>query len=163
MKRPSGEGTFPEAVERPRAALALALGVAAALAVGGCKQEPTIVIHFQATDLASAGVAGDGGAKPGPRAAVRPRSAADEMAPSPEDEGPCTADGDCATVKADCCGCTSGGAMRPILRSRVARVESVLARRCAETMCGQLMSSHESCRKRVACRSGRCVLVDQTR
>lgn len=70
----------------------------------------------------------------------------------------CESDEDCTTIKADCCGCHQGGAQKAIAIKEKAHALTRLKEQCQDTMCIQMMSTDESCKKKSLCKSGSCVL-----
>jgi hypothetical protein len=105
---------------------------AAALAwlVGGCHEEPTIVIRFEPADLAKA--------KPGKPAECKVAS-------------------DCDVEPVDCCDCSSGGKQHAV--TKVAR-KAAYEKRCDHVMCTMMLSTDPSCPKHPDCVAGACMLVD---
>jgi hypothetical protein len=80
--------------------------------------------------------------------------------PSPAEKAAhfCASDADCVAVKADCCGCSAGGTQKALLRSALPEALAQLKKQCGETMCIQMISKDESCKKNPHCEQGICVL-----
>jgi hypothetical protein len=144
--------------------------VLATLLLAGCKEEPTIVITFSPQDLAlrpaetpRAPALSDGGKQPA--AAARP-DAGQVWAPDPSAKkggvlgsDPCSVDDDCELAKADCCGCTGGGAAVAMAKSRAKSWEKEIAGRCENTACLEVMSTDPSCSGKAVCVNGKCALM----
>jgi hypothetical protein len=72
----------------------------------------------------------------------------------------CKVDSDCVAVPDDCCSCNEGGKQRAILRKDQAAYEKDRKKRCAETMCTEVMSQDPSCSQKPFCGAGICELAD---
>lgn len=88
---------------------------------------------------------------------------ADATGPAPEKNPPvttgqCKKDADCALVPDDCCSCSAGGAQRAIPKKQKDEQEKQRTKRCAGTMCAQMISRHPSCSARAVCDAGICKL-----
>lgn len=82
---------------------------------------------------------------------------AKQAAPTPT---ACKKDADCVLVPDDCCSCTEGGKQHAIARSGKRAYEATRNKRCAGTMCMQMMSQDPSCSKRAVCNAGSCDLAE---
>lgn len=145
---------------------AAVLTLVAALAVG-CKQEPTIVIRYEARDL------GSGGDRPhASDAAARDlapsEAAAKDLAPSapfaPSAAAPtpgkeCKVAADCVVEPVDCCDCANGGKQHAIAMRTAAAARRARKGRCKDVLCTMMLSTDPSCGARAGCLEGRCVLV----
>lgn len=72
----------------------------------------------------------------------------------------CKVDSDCVAVPDDCCSCNEGGKQRAILKKDQAAYEKDRKKRCAETMCTEVMSQDPSCSQKPFCGAGICELAD---
>jgi hypothetical protein len=72
----------------------------------------------------------------------------------------CKVDADCVAVPDDCCSCNEGGKQRAILKKDRAAYEKDRKKRCAETMCTEVMSQDPSCSQKPFCGAGICELAD---
>jgi hypothetical protein len=72
----------------------------------------------------------------------------------------CKVDADCVVVPDDCCSCNEGGKQRAILKKDQAAYEKDRKKRCAETMCTEVMSQDPSCSQKPFCGAGICELAD---
>jgi hypothetical protein len=72
----------------------------------------------------------------------------------------CKKDTDCALVPDDCCACNEGGAQRAITRKHREAYEKERMKRCAGTMCAQMISQDKSCSQLAFCGAGQCKLGD---
>lgn len=70
----------------------------------------------------------------------------------------CKKDADCALVPDDCCSCSEGGSQRAIPKKQKDAHEKQRTKRCAGTMCAQMISPHPSCSERAVCDAGICKL-----
>ena len=122
-----------------RAVTSLLLSFCVATAMGGCKEDPAIVIRFDAPDLAgSAGLRLD--------AAVAPRPGAPD----------CEKDVDCGMEVDGCCDCANGGKQRAVSKKHPA----VAPHAPCDSLCTMMISTDPSCSKRPVCVGGSCVLRD---
>ena len=71
----------------------------------------------------------------------------------------CKRDADCALVPDDCCSCNEGGKQHAVPTRGRDAYESARKKRCAGTMCPQMMSQDPSCAQTAVCRAGRCQLA----
>lgn len=85
-----------------------------------------------------------------------PKSSADSKID--ENVSECTSDADCTTAKADCCGCRQGGKQQAVSLQKAREIEKQFAKQCEDTMCIQMVSNHESCKKTAHCDDGECNL-----
>jgi hypothetical protein len=130
-----------------------------AVLVGGCHEEPTIVIRFEPTDAAvrphvdaarsSTAVA----AAPAAGLAVSP-----DLGSAPGAE--CKAASECVAEPVDCCDCAHGGALRAISKAAAVRAKPSRRTRCKDQVCAAMMSTDPSCARKPDCVDGRCVLVE---
>lgn len=74
----------------------------------------------------------------------------------------CKVDVDCVLVPDDCCACSEGGSQRALAKKDRAAHEKARTKRCAGTMCAQMMSQHPSCSQIAVCRAGLCALAAAT-
>lgn len=74
--------------------------------------------------------------------------------------GSCKKDADCVLVADDCCSCNEGGKQHAIGKGGKNAYEAARQKRCAGTMCPQMMSQDPSCAQHAACRAGSCALAD---
>lgn len=72
----------------------------------------------------------------------------------------CKKDADCVVVPDDCCSCSEGGKQHAVARSARDAYEKERQKRCAGTMCAQMMSQDPSCAQQAVCRAGSCTLGD---
>src|SRR4051812_7880801 len=72
----------------------------------------------------------------------------------------CKTDADCVAVSEDCCPCSEGGKQRAIPKKEKAAYEKDRKKRCAGTMCTEVMSQDSSCSQRPFCGAGICELGD---
>lgn len=134
------------------------MGVVVCLLVG-CKQEPAIVIKFDANDLAGQAPKLIDMASRAPDLASAP-DLAPAAAGAASGEHKCKKTSDCEAVPVDCCPCSSGGAVHAIAKKGADAVaEAAREKRCKGTMCPMHVSNDPSCGKSVACVAGACVLV----
>jgi hypothetical protein len=71
----------------------------------------------------------------------------------------CKTDADCVAVPEDCCPCSEGGKQRALPKKERAAYDKDRKKRCAGTMCTEVMSQDPSCSQRVFCGAGICELV----
>lgn len=83
---------------------------------------------------------------------------AHEIAAKIGDFSTCQSDKDCMTVNADCCGCTKGGKQRSVNTTSAKAMLGSMKQACAQTMCMQMISNDESCKKSATCVDGECLL-----
>lgn len=89
------------------------------------------------------------------RAAAKGVPAAPAPAAAPAE---CKKDADCTVVPDDCCSCNEGGSQRAVSAKQKDASEKQRTKRCAGTMCAQMMSTHPSCSQRAICAAGVCKL-----
>jgi hypothetical protein len=77
-------------------------------------------------------------------------------APASTDE--CKADSDCVAVADDCCSCSQGGKQRAIPKKQKDAYEKERKKRCAETVCTEMVSTDPSCTQQPFCGAGICEL-----
>jgi len=114
--------------------------------VGGCKEEPTIVITFAPQDLSAR-----------PRDLAQAARAAD-MAPTGD---ACKSDGDCALIQAGCCDCNHGGSKISVGKAGAAKREALELVKCGGKQnggifCAEVVTNDASCSAEAACVDGRC-------
>lgn len=118
-----------------------------------CRDEPTIVIKFEPSDLAAA------------RAPVSVDAGAPARAPAdlgaPKQASECKAAADCIVVPAECCDCANGGRQHAIAKAHAAAAKKARAKQCAGVMCTMMASTDPTCGKRADCVAGACVMVDK--
>lgn len=106
----------------------------------GCKEDPRIVIRFDAPDLAGSSV----------NAAVR-RDAA--VAPEPASAA-CKTDADCTIEVDGCCDCANGGKQKAVSKRRAPGTPKPPC----DSACTMMISTDPSCGRRAACVEGSCAL-----
>lgn len=76
----------------------------------------------------------------------------------------CEKDSDCISLKADCCGCSSGGKAMAINKDYKKSYEDDLLKSCANTACIAVISNDPSCGadKKPLCINYNCVLSNQS-
>jgi len=123
----------------------------------GCQREPTIIIRFDAADLAGSTDAAppirDAGIIAAPRPAI-------PMRPSNAPTTACQKDADCVAVSADCCDCANGGRLRAVLKREEEQLTAQKHKACKDVMCTMMASTDPTCGKRPACLEGHCALRD---
>jgi hypothetical protein len=70
----------------------------------------------------------------------------------------CERDGDCVIVDAGCCGCNEGGQAIAVAKDYESIWEAQLEINCADVMCPQVISDHESCKSEPVCVEDKCAL-----
>jgi hypothetical protein len=134
----------------------LSLSALLSLAVGGCREEPTIVIKFEPSDMSGVKKA-DLAARPADLAS------APDLAPAATAGKPATAEcktaADCVVEPNDCCTCTSGGAQHAVAKKKLAALEAARKKGCGHTMCPMIVSHDPSCAEAAGCVAGACQLV----
>ena len=70
----------------------------------------------------------------------------------------CKVDHDCVLVVDDCCPCNQGGKQRAIPKKDKASYEKDRKKRCAGTVCTEMMSDDPSCSQVPFCGAGICEL-----
>jgi hypothetical protein len=70
----------------------------------------------------------------------------------------CKKDADCTLVPDGCCSCHEGGTQRAIPKKQQEAYEKERQKRCAGTMCAEVMSPHPSCSQPAVCHAGICAL-----
>jgi hypothetical protein len=73
-------------------------------------------------------------------------------------ESTCNVDEDCLLIRADCCGCLHGGKQIAISKSAAKTYDDTLDKKCAGTVCAQMISTDASCQKVAKCTKGLCEL-----
>jgi hypothetical protein len=120
------------------------------LSFGGCREEPTIVIKFEANDLA-------------PPVRIADLSAPADVGvakkPATPKTNECASARDCVVEPTDCCDCANGGKQHAIARKDAAVATAARARRCQHTVCTMMFSTDPTCGQRADCVRGACVLV----
>jgi hypothetical protein len=86
------------------------------------------------------------------------RSGPTKPSPAPTEE--CKKDTECTLVPDDCCACNEGGAQRAIPKKQREAYEKERLKRCAGTMCAQMISQHKTCSQLAFCGAGQCKLGD---
>jgi hypothetical protein len=74
----------------------------------------------------------------------------------------CRTDKDCVSVQDDCCPCSQGGKQHAIPKKQRDVYERDLKKRCAGTVCTDMVSTDPSCSQRPFCGAGICELGDPT-
>lgn len=95
-----------------------------------------------------------GGFEPAHARKAGPRHAA------PATSEDCKKDAECIAVPDDCCPCSQGGALRALPRKQKDTYEKDRKKRCAGTMCAEVVSQDPSCAQRPFCGAGICELGD---
>jgi hypothetical protein len=72
----------------------------------------------------------------------------------------CKKDSDCAVVPDDCCPCNQGGALRALPKKQKDAYEKDRKKRCAGTLCTEVMSQDPTCVQHPFCGAGICELED---
>ncbi|MBC8134114.1 MAG: hypothetical protein H7X95_14125 [Deltaproteobacteria bacterium] len=70
----------------------------------------------------------------------------------------CKKDAECVLVPDDCCTCAESGKQHAIPKVQQGAYENARRKRCAGTMCPQMMSQDPSCSQRAVCNAGTCEL-----
>ena len=70
----------------------------------------------------------------------------------------CKVDRDCTLVADDCCPCNQGGKQRAIPKKEKATYEKDRKKRCAGTVCTEMISDDPSCKQVPFCGAGICEL-----
>ncbi|MEO8706728.1 MAG: hypothetical protein ABI867_42270, partial [Kofleriaceae bacterium] len=70
--------------------------------------------------------------------------------PPPADPKSCTVAEDCTLVEA-CCGCNAGGRRVAIRKDAVAEYDATRPKRCGDSACTTVMSTHSSCNAEATC------------
>ena len=79
-------------------------------------------------------------------------------APAATAAADCKVDRDCALVVDDCCPCSQGGKQRSVPKKGKDAYEKARKKRCAGTMCTEMMSEDPSCSQVPFCGAGICEL-----
>ncbi|HZL18457.1 MAG TPA: hypothetical protein VFG23_12010 [Polyangia bacterium] len=79
-------------------------------------------------------------------------------APASTDD--CKTDKDCVLVADDCCPCAEGGKQHAIPKKGKDSYEKDRKKRCANTVCAEMISTDPSCSQRPFCGAGICELGD---
>lgn len=144
---------------RVSVAALVCMAVVLCVGAGGCKQEPTIVIKFDAVDMAGAHKLVDMSLAAPDLATLAPP----DLAPAASThQGPpeCKKASDCQAVPVDCCPCSEGGHVHAVAKKGPSAVaEAARVKRCKGTMCPMHISNDPSCSAQVDCVQGACVLV----
>ena len=74
------------------------------------------------------------------------------------DNRDCKTDKDCVAVADDCCPCSQGGKARAIPKKQKDAHEKDRKKRCADTVCTEMMSTDPSCSQEPFCGAGICEL-----
>ena len=77
---------------------------------------------------------------------------------APADNRDCKTDKDCVAVADDCCPCSQGGKARAIPKKQKDTYEKDRKKRCADTVCTEVMSTDPSCAQEPFCGVGICEL-----
>lgn len=72
----------------------------------------------------------------------------------------CKTDADCVAVPDDCCACSEGGKQHAIPKKDRAAYEKDRHKRCAGTLCTEVMSQDGTCSQHPFCGAGICELAD---
>lgn len=87
-----------------------------------------------------------------------PAAARHARASRKADTADCKVDRDCVLVVDDCCPCNQGGKQRAIPKKDKATYEKDRKKRCAGTVCTEMMSDDPSCTQVPFCGAGICEL-----
>lgn len=131
--------------------LALALS---AVALSGCREEPTIVIKFEPNDMT--------GVKKADMVSVADLASAPDLAPAATGKSAaaeCKTAADCVVEPNECCSCNSGGAQHAIAKKKFAESEGKRIKGCGHRMCPMFVSHDPSCAEVASCVAGVCQLV----
>jgi hypothetical protein len=77
---------------------------------------------------------------------------------APADNRDCKTDKDCVLVADDCCPCNQGGKARAIPKKQKDTYEKDRKKRCADTVCTEMMSTDPTCAEVPFCGAGICEL-----
>jgi hypothetical protein len=91
-------------------------------------------------------------------AEARAKRAHRKSAPAASGAADCKVDHDCALVVDDCCPCSQGGKQRSIPKKEKDTYEKARKKRCAGTVCAEMMSDDPSCTQVPFCGAGICEL-----
>jgi hypothetical protein len=143
-----------------RATVAVVL-VSLAVCVGGCREEPTIVIKFEPNDMVGAHKAADmSSAAPKPAdlavAVLEKRPLPDKKKGVPAE---CKAAADCVLEPMECCDCANGGKQHAIAKKLAAASKKARAEKCKARMCTMMLSTDPSCGQHADCVDGQCVMA----
>jgi len=78
--------------------------------------------------------------------------------PNAVEKDVCTSPDDCTLVEA-CCGCSAGGKRVAIRKDAVAEYDGTRSKRCGDTVCAAVMSTHSSCNAEATCENGHCKVM----
>jgi hypothetical protein len=127
----------------------------------GCREEPTIVIRFEPSDMTPAATrvaarSDAGGAiSLGTDGGVRAIGAAPKRAAPAE----CHAAADCVVEPEECCDCANGGKQHAIPKANAAASKTARTKRCKGVFCTLMLSTDPTCGMRADCVDGRCVMT----
>jgi hypothetical protein len=133
------------------------------LVLGGCHEEPPIVIKFEPADLTASGTPKAAPHDLAPPAAppdLSPPKAAKAEPPKPA-KAECKTKADCVVEPADCCDCANGGKQHAIAKLAAKASKAERDKRCKGTFCTQVFSTDPTCGKAADCKEGQCVLVEK--
>jgi hypothetical protein len=132
------------------------------LGLGGCHEEPPIVIKFEPVDAAATA----------PRTKVAPladaaiatasdagAAKAHATAPATSPQAACKAAADCVVVPVECCDCANGGKQQAVTKDEAKTIATARESKCKHAMCTMMMSTDPSCGMRADCVAGKCVMV----
>jgi len=131
--------------------------------LGGCREEPTIVIKFEPNDLAGASVGTKPSGASDMAAAPKPADLAVAAATKPEKKkgaaAECKVAADCVVEPIECCDCANGGKQHAIAKKTAAATKAAREAKCKTAMCTMMLSTDPSCGMRADCVDGACVMV----
>jgi hypothetical protein len=131
------------------------------LALVACRDEPTIVIKFEPSDLAGAARPSSADAAPAVKAPADLGGAAVAAAPDAgaKKAAECKTAADCVVEPAECCDCANGGKQHAIAKTHASASKAARAKKCAGVMCTMMLSTDPTCGMRADCVSGACVMA----
>jgi hypothetical protein len=127
------------------------------LALVACRDEPTIVIKFEPSDLAAARPSSVDAAPTAKAPADLGSAAAPDAGAKKASE--CKTAADCVVEPAECCDCANGGKQHAIPKARAQASKAARAKKCAGVMCTMMLSTDPTCGQRADCVSGACVMA----
>ena len=74
----------------------------------------------------------------------------------------CSTNAQCAVVRGDCCGCSSGGTATSLNKEYVENWEDTLESKCATAKCKTVLSSDWTCQIQPTCIKNKCTLQKPT-
>jgi hypothetical protein len=136
------------------------LVLASAVSLGGCREEPTIVIKFEPNDLSGGrptdlAVATSATTRPADLGVAKKGVATKPAAKTAE----CRVAADCVLEPVDCCDCANGGQQHALSRRVAVAAKSARAEKCKRAVCTMMLSTDPSCGQRADCVNGACVMA----